>query len=426
MISIDTKNLTAIAKRHGLKAKDLASFSGNFKSHLAKIKSQKPGFLKIFEDKSFLKEIDAYAKKQKGKFKDIVVLGIGGSALGTICLEQSLKPLFNNKRSLPRLHVLDNIDPDLIYGLEKIINYGKTLFIVTTKSGTTPETMAQYFYFRAKANAKKLDPKKHFVFITDPARGTLREIAKKEKIPCFDIPEDVGGRFSVLTAVSLLPAKLMGINTEKLFNSGKEMAALTLIQDPKKNLPWMLAAIQYLLYKKGKTIDVLMPYSQRLIRFADWFRQLLAESIGKKGLGITPVNALGATDQHSQSQLYNEGPNDKLIIFLEVKKHDTDIAIPNILPKAKELQYLRNVSFGHLLATEMRGTKMSLTKNNRPNITISIDKLDENSLGALFVLFEGATAYLADMMNVNAYNQPGVELSKIITKKLLLSKKHEH
>jgi glucose-6-phosphate isomerase len=430
MLIIDTSNLTKISPSQGLKPSDLLSLSRFYEKHISGMHSRKQGFYRIFEDKKYIKDIEEYAKSVKGKFSDIVLLGIGGSALGTICLNESLKPIYTKELSYkkkhpsyPRLHVIDNIDPEWIDAVNKLINYKKTLFIVVTKSGTTPETMAQYCFFRKKANEKRLDPKKHFVFITDPDNGLLRKIGKAEKIPCFEVPKNIGGRFSVLTPVGLLPAKLIGINIKEMMSWAEVMKDMLTAKSWKNNLPWQLAAIQYLLYKKGKKIDVLMPYSQKLQRFSDWFKQLLAESIGKKHIGITPVNALGATDQHSQSQLFNEGPNDKLIIFLQILNHGKNIKIPVILPKAEELKFMRNVSFGQLLDTEMEGTRMALTKNNRPNITICMDELDAGHMGFLFMLFEGATALLGEMMNVNAFNQPGVELSKIITKELLLKKK---
>jgi glucose-6-phosphate isomerase len=193
------------------------------------------------------------------------------------------------------------------------------------------------------------------------------------------------------------------------------------------NLPFQIATIQYLLGNKGKTINVLMPYAQKLIRFADWYRQLLAESIGKKlnsqgdevNVGLTPINALGATDQHSQNQLYNEGPNDKLIMFIEVEKFSHDPKIPNLYPQNTSLAYINNIGFTKLLNTEKKGTEQSLCKNDRPNLTIKIDQINAFTLGELFMLFEGATAFLGEYFKVNAFDQPGVELSKILTREML-------
>lgn len=392
--------------------------------YLAKIHARKQGFYEVLDDKNTVSEIKKFAKNARGKFSHIVVLGIGGSALGTICLQQSLKHLFVNELAVtiwPKLHVLDNIDPNLITEIEDVIDYKKTLFIVISKSGCTPETVAQYFYFRSKTNAKKLDPRKHFVFITDPKSGFLRQISNEEKIPTFAIPGNVGGRFSVLTSVGLLPAALIGINIEKLLTGTRKMRDQFFSTNYQENLPFQLASTQYHFHRQGKTINVLIPYAQKLSRLADWYRQLLAESIGKKldnngkivNVGITPVNALGVTDQHSQLQLYNEGPNDKLFIFLEVEKLAAELPIPHTNKNTPKM------SFNKLLKIELDATISSLTHNNRPNLTIKIDKINEENLGALFMLFEGATAFLGEFFNINAFDQPGVELSKELTKRAI-------
>lgn len=394
MIKFDLKNLH----------KQLNSQEPLIKKFLKKIAEKKQGFYEIQKLQKTVKEINGFAKKIEGKFSHIVVLGIGGSALGAICLQQSLKHLFENElknSKTPKLYIIDNIDPILIKELEDIIDYPKTLFIVITKSGETIETLSQYFYFRKNCEKKKLDIKKHFVFVTDPKNGELKKIANKEKITSFSIPENTGGRFSVLTAVGLLPARLIGIKIEKLLAGAKKMQKKFLSNSIKENQPFVLAAIQFLL---KKPMTVLMPYSQKLIKFTDWHRQLLAESIGKKFnnrgkiifAGITPINALGATDQHSQLQLYNEGPNDKLIIFIEIEKHEKN-------------------SFGKLLKIEKALTAQSLTKNNRPNITIHIDSLTEETLGELLMLFMCETAFLGEFFGINAFDQPGVKLSKKLT-----------
>lgn len=403
MVNINFKNST-------LKTSGSSSTKKQIFDFLKKIHARKQGFYEILDNTAEISKINKFAKSIEGKYKHIVVLGIGGSALGAICLKQSLTHLFNGasaKHGTPGLYILDNIDPILIKELEDVIDLPETLFIVITKSGTTTETMSQYFYFRKKTDLKKLDPKKHFVFITDPEKGHLREIANKENIPTFVIPENVGGRFSVLTAVGLLPAALIGINIQKLIIGAKSTS---------ENLAFRLAKTQFELAKKGKTINVLMPYSQKLISLADWYKQLLAESIGKKhnnkgkiaNVGITPISALGVTDQHSQLQLYNDGPNDKLIIFLEVENHGPKLPIPG-----------QKFTFNQLIDAEKRATEDSLTKSKRPNVTIKIKEVNEETLGELFMLFECSIAFLGEFFEINAFDQPGVELSKKLTKKYL-------
>ncbi len=390
-----------------LKTFYLNNGKGLISNYLKKIHAHKQGFYEILDDTEIINKINRFAKSIKGKYKHVVVLGIGGSALGAICLKQSLTHVFHG--SIPQLYVIDNIDPILIKELEDVIDLNKTLFIVITKSGTTTETMSQYLYFRHATESHKLDPKKHFIFITDPQNGTLRQIADEEKFHSFTIPPNVGGRFSVLTAVGLLPAALMGINIKKILAGARMIREKFRNPNPAKNLPFQLAATQYQLAKKGKTINVLMPYSQKLISLADWYRQLLAESIGKTvNVGITPINALGVTDQHSQLQLYNDGPNDKLIMFIEVENHGPKITIPS-----------KNYTFNELVHAEKKATEDSLTKSKRANITIKIDKVNEENLGKLFMLFESSIAFLGEFFEINAFDQPGVELSKKLIKKYL-------
>ncbi len=432
MVTLDYNNLFKISPAHGIEKKKLYAQKERISTFLKKIHEKNQGFYSVIDDKKEYKKIKEFALKQKEKYKDIIVLGIGGSALGTHCLKQSLKHLFEDtliKRSFPRLHVIDNIDPSLIQELEDSIDYKSALFIVITKSGETPETLAQYFYFRNQLKKKKLKIKDHMVFVTDPKNGVLREIGEKEKMTIFDIPENVGGRFSVLTSVGLLPAALIGIDIDGLLRGAQEMRNRFLSEQFGKNIPFQLAFLQYFLYQKSHVMNVYMPYSQKLIRFVDWIRQLVAESIGKAKnihgktihVGITTINALGVTDQHSQSQLYNEGPNDKLFIFIKVKNLGKTLKIPYIYD-APKLRFLKNVTFNQLMETEMEATMKSLTSNNRPNILLQIDKVDEYHLGELFMLFEAATAFLGEFLEINAFDQPGVELSKQITKKLLLKK----
>lgn len=418
MITLNYDNLFKIDDAHGLSKNDFLEYENKVKEFLNKIENRNQGFYKIVDDETAVEKIEEYTQRVKGKFNHVVVLGIGGSALGAICLKKSLKHLFENElktKTAPRLHVLDNIDPTLISEIDDIIDYEKTLFIVISKSGGTPETLALYFHFREIFKRKNLDLKKHFVFITGHT-GFLREQSEKHEIETFEIPENVGGRFSVLTAVGLLPSSLIETDIRAILKGAREMRDYFTDTDFEKNMPFKIALIQYLLGEKGKTINVLMPYSQRLTGFADWYRQLLAESIGKKeNVGLTPVNALGATDQHSQSQLYNDGPNDKFLMFIKVNNMGPEIKIP----ADESAAYLKNVSLTKLLHTEMRGTIDSLTKNNRPNITFEIPQVDEYHMGALFMLFEGATAFLGELYQINAFDQPGVELSKKITKQLL-------
>lgn len=432
MISVDFSNIFNVGGE-GVTEGDVRLLQPRLPTLLQQIHSRKQGFYEVIDDEEMLRAIERYVRQCAGKFTSVVVLGIGGSALGTICIAQTLKHLYENellKKKTPRLYVLDNIDPTLMRETLEVINLQKTLVVVITKSGGTPETLSQYFFFRRLMDQKKLKATKHFVFVTDPKAGLLRKIATEEGIPAFSIPENVGGRFSVLTAVGLLPAALIGVNIKKLLRGARAQRDVFLSENFETNTAFQLAAVQYLLYQNGKTINVLMPYAQKLIRLADWYRQLLAESIGKAHnrqgelvhVGLTPVNALGVTDQHSQNQLYNEGPNDKLLMFVRVNNLAKKMAIPLLRPKESAVQFLRGTSFNDLIDVEYRGTAQALTHNQRPNLTITIDSIGEEQLGGLFMLFEGSVAFLGELFDINTYDQPGVELSKNLTKKILLEK----
>lgn len=371
--------------------------------------NREQGFHQLPKVKASMLSSLKLADRLKGRFKDVVVLGIGGSALGVTCLRDALKgPLWNLGEG-PRLFVVDNLDT--VADVEALLDLDKTLFVVITKSGTTPETMAQYFYFKEKVS------KDNFVFITDPQEGELRKMGQKLDIQMLDIPPNVGGRFSVLTPVGLFPAALMGIDVEELMRGAEDMERNFESREIELNLPFQMAAVQYLLdWERGIPMTVMFPYSTRLHTLADWYRQLLAESIGKEGRGLTPVSALGVTDQHSQLQLYNEGPTDKLFCFIEVLNQPSP-QIPEI--ENAKLSYLSGLRFGELMAIELKGTRQAVSEYKKPNLTIEIPEVNAYELGQLFMFFECSIAFLGEYYKINAFDQPGVELSKKLTRQLL-------
>ena len=427
MIYLDYENLAKIHKDHGISVEDIYAKGKLIKEYLHKIHGKNQGFLNIVDDPAPIKAINIFAKKVEGKFTDIVVLGIGGSSLGTACLRHCFKkfavdiPSKVPTKKSPNLHIISNVDPILIKKYLSILDLSKTLFVVVSKSGTTPETMAQYLYFRYKCRDKKLSIKDHFVFVSDAEEGLLSSIAKKDNIPLFEIPKNVGGRFSVLTPAGLLPAKLAGLDIQKLITGAKKIRDEFEKTEMEENTPFKLATIQYLLSEKGKNINVLMPYSQQLQRLTDWYIQLLAESLGKQGKGLTPTKALGVEDQNSQIQLFNDGPNDKLIIFIEAEELEAPLVIPNPHTDIPDFDIInKKITFNKLMTLEKRGTEMALTDNSRPNITIKIDRICEETLGELFMLFETSVAFLGEFFNVYAFDQPAVELGKKYAKELIL------
>jgi glucose-6-phosphate isomerase len=382
------------------------------------------GFADVVRDASLRDQATSYAQNAAGKFDDVIVLGIGGSALGPIALRTALRPsgwnLLDSARrgGMPRLHVLDNVDPETIDVLLDRLSLDRSLFIVTSKSGGTAETMSQFLIVNGRLGDAGLEAREHFVFVTDPKQGALRPLASREGIPALDIPPSVGGRFSVLTPVGTLPAALIGIDVGSLLAGAADMAGRCATSELTANPAGVYAALQWLAdTRHEKAINVFMPYSDPLRDMADWFVQLWAESLGKhtaggESAGSTPLPALGATDQHSQVQLFMEGPLNKTVTFVAVRERATDVTIPRAFDDVKELAYLGGHTLGELIDIEQRATAGALAKRGRPNLTIHLDRVDAHHVGALMMLLEIATAYAGQLYGVDAFNQPGVELGK--------------
>jgi glucose-6-phosphate isomerase len=382
------------------------------------------GFVDLPRATALLDQVTGFAKRARGKYDDVVILGIGGSALGPIALRTALRPsgwnMLDDKArdNYPRLHVLDNVDPETIAALLTRLRLARSLFIVTSKSGGTAETMAQFLIVHDRLVREKLDVTKHLVFVTDPKQGALRPLADRLKVPALDIPPNIGGRFSVLTPVGTLPAALIGIDVKSLLAGAGEMAQRCDSAELATNPAGVYATLQWLADTQlKKSIVVFMPYSDPLRDFASWFVQLWAESLGKKrpdgkSVGSTPLAALGATDQHAQVQLFMEGPADKTVTFVAVQERATDMKIPAAFPDVKELGYLAGHSLGELIDIEQRATAGALARRGRPNMTIHLDRVDAAHVGQLMMLLEVATAYAGQLYGIDAFDQPGVELGK--------------
>jgi glucose-6-phosphate isomerase len=314
--------------------------------------------------------------------------------------------------------VLDNVDPETIDALLGRLRLERTLFIVTSKSGGTAETMAQFLVVHDRLSREKLDVTRHLVFVTDPKQGALRPLGERLKVPALDIPANIGGRFSVLSAVGTLPAALIGIDVKSMLSGAGEMAKRCESSELAKNPAGVYAMLQWLADTRlSKKIVVFMPYSDPLRDFAAWFVQLWAESLGKQrpdgtSVGSTPLAALGATDQHAQVQLFMEGPADKTVTFVAVDERATDVTIPSAFQDVKELGYLGGHSLGELIDIEQRATAGALAKRGRPNMTIHLERVDASHVGQLMMLLELATAYAGQLYGIDAFNQPGVELGK--------------
>lgn len=378
--------------------------------------------------------VKEYASMVQGRFENILVLGIGGSALGGLAVTEALlKPYWNllseeQRDGLPRIFFLDNIDPDSIIGLLNVLDLKKTLVNVITKSGSTAETMSQFMIVKNILEQELgANYRYNIVATTDRKVGVLRQIAEQEGYKTFVIPDDVGGRFSVFSAVGLLPFALVGLDIDEIVSGIKDMDFRLRNTDINENIAAQNALIHYLLdIKKGKNISVMMPYSSRLKYVSDWYTQLWAESLGKNrdkfgnevSVGPTPLKAVGATDQHSQIQLYNEGPNNKVIDFIRVSEFDNTLEIPNIF-EYTGIGYLGGKTVNRLLDAEADSTRVALTDCGRPTVTITIDKISGYNIAQLLYMFEVQTAIAGELYNIDAFNQPGVEQAKNYTYALM-------
>ena len=382
-----------------------------------------------------------FADRRRRQYGNLLVLGIGGSALGTTALAGALlHPYYNllseeARGARPRLFVLDNVDPDQTRALFDFLDWDRTLVNVVSKSGGTAETAATYLMARGLLEerfASAPDPdeavRSHLVFTTDPCQGVLREIAREEGIAAFAIPPGVGGRFSVLSAVGLLPAAMCGIDVRELLAGARAMDERISSEPGLANPAGLFAAVQFLEYTRyGRHISVLMPYSARLRDLADWYRQLWAESLGKARdrdgrrveVGPTPISALGVTDQHSQVQLYIEGPDDKITTFIRVGAFDRPAIVPALHAEKPALAYLGGHDLGELMNAEQQATAWALAQKGRPSVRIDLPRVNAECLGQLMFMFEYAVALMGELLNVNAFDQPGVELGKEATYALL-------
>ena len=382
-----------------------------------------------YNQSSVVEEINKEAKRINDHFENFVVLGIGGSALGSKALFTGVKHLKYNelsreKRGGVRFYVVDNVDPDGINALFDVIDVKKTCFHVITKSGNTVETMSQFMIVLDKLQKEMGDHfKDNIVLTTDKESGILKKISNQYGFKTFTVPDGVGGRFSVLCPVGLLSAAVLNIDINELFAGAKEMDAACTKERLWENPAYMYALLYCAAMKKGANISVMMPYADGLLNMAEWYAQLWAESLGKRygndgsivNKGQTPVRALGVTDQHSQIQLYTEGPFDKVIAFIDVEKFHTELKIPQAPIDMQDASYLQGQTINKLIASEMRATEYAVTQAGKMNMRITLSEMNAKEIGALFFFLEMATAAAGEFLEIDAFDQPGVEAGKIAT-----------
>ncbi len=447
-VDIARARSSAVTTKHGVTPAELKAIAPRvLEGHKALREDRarkRQGFYDLYKDKAMLSAVKKSARGFATQgLENLVVLGIGGSALGISTLVTALKaPYYNllakdQRAGRPRVFVMDNVDPETFGAMLELCPPENTLFNVISKSGGTAETLSQLLIALESVEKAvgKSAVKDHIVVTTGPpsAKGSpsaLQRIKSAYRLPGFSVPANVGGRYSVFSAVGMFPAAMLGIDVDTLAAGCRAMDRRVSKASIEDNPAYLRAAVHYILSEgKGKSIAVMMPYSDRLREVADWFCQLWAESLGKNvPLGgsspppcaaQTPVKALGVTDQHSQLQLYLEGPNDKVITILEQSAFGRSVKIPKAVPKAAGLGYLQGKTMNRLIASERKATTDALRDADRPVIRVRLPRVDEHTVGQLLYMLEVETAMAGRLFNVNAFDQPAVEAIKVFTRKYM-------
>ena len=439
MISIDVRNASAsrLGTTHGFELeREFEAHRHLLATHVGELRRRTDnpndmlGWIDLPEHNDEVDRIVEYVEELDERYRDLVVLGIGGSSLGALTVTTALQHPWRNLQDVGdglRVHYVDNVDPDVVAGLMDVLDPTTTLVNVISKSGTTAETMSAFLAFkRWLEDAVGPTAREQIIATTDPETGILRPMAERERYQRFSVPPSVGGRFSVFSAVGLLPIALAGIDVRALLR-GAARANDAIDRSLEENPALQAALMQWLAYRRGKRISVLMPYSTRLRFLSNWYVQLWAESLGKaenrRGsrvhAGSTPVPAIGTTDQHSQVQLFNEGPNDKIVAFVRVAEFERETEIPDSAPDVDALSYLAGETFNRLIHAEQSATGHALAEHQRPNYTLTLDRLSPDALGELMQLLMWQTAIMGEFLEIDTYNQPGVELGKRYTYALM-------
>lgn len=368
--------------------------------------------------------VDEIANSFRSRFSTVLLVGTGGSSLGgqtLVALKEN--PYVAAKKGAPKIYFLDNVDPHTMDTLLSSIDLKETGCLVISKSGGTAEIMAQTLIL-IETFSQKLGKEaiaSQFVSITEPTSNPLRRLSEHYGIRTFEHDPKVGGRFSVLSVVGLIPAAIAGLDVRALRAGAAEVLNETLAaeQDPKAAAPAIGAALQFAQMQEGRDISIIMPYCDRLAFFGMWFRQLWAESLGKDGKGSTPIRAMGTVDQHSQLQLYLDGPKDKFFTLIAPETAEQGPRINGKMVADEKLGYIRERTIGDVMAAYQHGTVESLKKKNCPVRQIHVPALNEKTLGALLMHFMLETILTAHLMQINAFDQPAVEDSKIFAREYL-------
>jgi len=419
------KYITVNLKNSGRSAKEFKSLEKRLSRASKQISrlrtSEQQGFMDLPYDLVSVRQMQKIANNVRKDFDNMIVVGIGGSDLGTRAIYQALGSSGNGVKLY---FAGNNTDPDSLSDLLDKIDLRKTAINVVSKSGTTMETMSAFLIIR-QALIKKVGKKKHLrqvIVTTDLTEGVLEKIAKREGYKTLAHPLNVGGRFAVLSSVGLFPAACAGISISRILKGAQSVENEHRSRGV-RSASARFAAAHYLAYQKSdQDIHVCLPYTDRLQQFGFWFRQLWAESLGKSDqVGPTPIAALGTTDQHSQLQLYLDGPKNKLITIIKCERFNTMLIVPKSY-EIDQIDYFQGKSLSVLNHAELMATIRALNKRNVANILLTIPKVSPESLGALFMFYELACAYLGELFLINTYDQPGVQLEKIAVKHILGTK----
>ncbi len=364
-------------------------------------------------DTSEIKNMAAHVRQECDTF---LILGIGGSALGPRAVLEGLRP-FHNFLDKPRVLIYDNVDPRTLKSILSFTDLRKTTINVISKSGSTAETAASFMIlWEEMKKAVGAGAAARFIATTDPVSGNLRKIASDNRMRTLPIEKGIGGRYSVLSPVGLLLAEVAGINSRELLKGAADLRQRCSSDEIWQNPAYMFGALLYLMNAKaGRNINVLIPYADSLKSLSEWFCQLWAESLGKSGRGMTPYPSVGTADQHSQLQLWMEGPEDKVVTFIKVDDYGVDFTIPGVFEEIEGTSYLSGHTLSELIKAEEESSELALAVRGHPNMTIGIPAIDPYYLGQLFQFFEIATAFTGMLLGINPFNQPGVEEGKNYT-----------
>lgn len=440
-IAVDVRNTlaAAVGTANGVDAAMIDALAPTIAAQHQRITAENDAggqrWMDLPSDTELVDSLTGFAAEVRERYADFILIGIGGSSLGAIATVQALTHPFRNLQAAnvrqgPRFFVLDNPDPEKVAATLGMVDLPNTLVNVVTKSGQTAETMANFLVAREALESAvgKEQARKQIVATTDPESGLLRVLADQEGYRTFPVPPGVDGRMTVLSAVGLLPAAVCGCDIGGMLAGGRAMRQRCDSGDVWQNPAYLLAAICYLADTQlGKKMLVTMPYADALYGLTDWFRQLWAESLGKRlstdgkdvYTGQTPIKALGAIDQHSQIQLYTEGPNDKLISLIGVEEYRDDVRVTDVPAGVSDLSYLNGAELGQLLKYEELATAWALTEADRPNYTMTIPRIDAAVMGEFFYLYELQTVMGGALLDVNPFGQPGVEAGKNATYALM-------